>query len=48
MDLEKEIKIDFLKQKKQLFHFLYSAIILALFMNIDVLFAKHFFDSETA
>ena len=48
IDLEKEIKIDFLKQKKQLFHFLYSAIILALFMNIDVLFAKHFFDSETA
>lgn len=45
---EKQIKLDFLKQKRQIVHFLFSAIILALFMNLDILFAKHFFDSETA
>ena len=45
---EKQIKLDFLKQKRQIVHFLFSAIILALFMNLDILFSKHFFDSETA
>ncbi len=46
--IEKDIIKNLKLQKKQLFHFLFSSIILAFLMNIDILFAKHFFWVEKA
>ncbi|MDD5213885.1 MAG: hypothetical protein PHG82_05655, partial [Candidatus Gracilibacteria bacterium] len=45
---ELTIKEDFLKQKKQIFNYLISAISIAFLMNADILFAKHFFDNINA
>ena len=47
-NLEQEIIADFKSQKKQIFQFFLSSIILAILMNIDILFAKHFFEPEIA
>jgi len=47
-NLEQEIISDFKSQKYQIFHFFLSSIILAILMNIDILFAKHFFEPEIA
>jgi hypothetical protein len=47
-NLEKKIISDFKSQKKQIFQFFLSSIILAILMNIDILFAKHFFEAEIA
>ena len=46
--LEQEIITDFKSQKKQIFQFFLSSIILAILMNIDIIFAKHLFEPETA
>jgi len=46
--IENQIIQDFKKQKIQILQFFLSSIILALLMNIDILFAKHFFSSEIA
>lgn len=46
--IKDNIKKDFKKQKAQILHFFISSFILALLMNIDILFAKHFFESESA
>lgn len=46
--LDKEIFNDLKIQKKQIFHYMLSSLILAVFMNADILFAKHFFDNTTA
>jgi len=45
---KKNIIDDFKKQKKQIFHYFLSSLILAILMNADILFAKHFFDDTTA
>ena len=47
-NLEQEIIEDFKSQKYQIFQFFLSSIILAILMNIDILFAKHFFEPEIA
>lgn len=46
--LDKEIFHDLKIQKKQILHYMLSSIILAVFMNADILFAKHFFDNTVA
>jgi hypothetical protein len=46
--LEQEIISDFKSQKYQIFQFFLSSIILAILMNIDILFAKHLFEAEKA
>jgi len=47
-ELEENIVKDFLSQKKQIFQFLITSIIMALLMNIDILIIKNMFDWETA
>lgn len=39
---------DFKKQKLQIFHYFLASFLLAILMNADILFAKHFFDAKTA
>lgn len=45
---EKWIFEDIKSQKKQLFHYFTTSVILAYLMNADILFAKHFFDNTQA
>lgn len=45
---QKEIYNDFKLQKKQILHYFFASILLAIFMNADILFAKHFFDDSIA
>lgn len=45
---DKDIFYDFKIQKKQIFHYMLASLILAVFMNADILFAKHFFDNTNA
>jgi len=47
-ELEENITKDFLSQKKQIFQFLITSIIMAFLMNIDILIIKNIFDWETA
>lgn len=46
--LKAEMKKNFLSQKKQIFHFTFSTIILAIFMNIDIILAKNIFEASEA
>lgn len=48
LEIKNKIKKHFFKQKHQIFHFTLSSILLAVFMYIDILFAKHFFSAEVA
>ena len=48
LKIKNDIYSDFKFQKKQIFHFFLSSIILAILMNIDILFAKHLFEWERA
>lgn len=48
LSIKNKIKKHFFKQKHQIFHFTLSSILLAVFMYIDILFAKHFFSAEIA
>lgn len=45
---EKEIFQSFLSQKKQIFQYVYTSILIALLMNIDILIVKNIFDWEQA
>lgn len=45
---KKELINDFKKDKKQIINYFLSSFILALLMNSDILFAKHFFDETQA
>ena len=45
---EKEIFQSFLSQKKQILQYLYTSIVMALLMNIDILLIKNIFDGEQA
>ncbi len=45
---ERDLKEDFLKQKKQILHYFLWAIIVAFLMNADILFAKNIFNNTNA
>ena len=43
-----EVTASFLWQKKQILQYLFTSVLIALFMNIDILIVKNMFDGETA
>ena len=45
---QKQILSSFLSQKKQILQYLFTSVLIALLMNIDILIVKNMFDAETA
>ncbi len=46
--VKQQILSSFLSQKKQILQYLFTSVLIALFMNIDILIVKNMFDGETA
>lgn len=47
-EIEKKVLKEILWQKTQILHFIFWSILLAIFINIDIMFAKHLFEDDIA